>query len=118
MIDAHLHVAPPRVPGAGSLHPRLEESAENVARWLREEMAVDHPNVRFVIAHVGNPWMADAAAVVYKNVNVWADLSGLVVGPDWLQPDEEKLAMLEDLRGDVLKAVRYSERPNRFLYGS
>ncbi len=52
---------------------------------LVDEVAVDHPCVRFVIAHVGNPWTVDAAEVIYKNnkkerSNVWADLSGLVVG--------------------------------------
>ena len=35
---------------------------------------------RFVMCHVGNPWMIDAAEVIYKNMNVWADLSGLMVG--------------------------------------
>ena len=43
---------------------------------------MDYPNVKFVMAHVGNPWMMDAAEVVYKNVNVWADLSGLLLADD------------------------------------
>src|SRR5262249_1368301 len=47
---------------------------------LVDDVAVDHPKVNFVLAHLGNPWLTDAAEVVYKNVNVWADLSGLVVG--------------------------------------
>ena len=29
---------------------------------LVDEVAVDHPKVQFVIAHVGNPWLTDAAA--------------------------------------------------------
>ena len=45
-----------------------------------DDVAVDHPEVRFVLAHFGNPWLVDAAEVVYKNDNVWADLSGLIVG--------------------------------------
>jgi predicted TIM-barrel fold metal-dependent hydrolase len=40
-----------------------------------DEVAVDHPEVRFVLAHFGNPWLIDAAEVVFKNPNVWADLS-------------------------------------------
>src|SRR5262249_9682147 len=47
---------------------------------LVDEVAVDHPQVRFVLAHLGNPWLLEAAEVVYKNVNVWADLSGLALG--------------------------------------
>ena len=45
-----------------------------------DDVAVDHPKACFVLAHLGNPWLTDAAEVVYKNVNVWADLSGFVVG--------------------------------------
>ena len=47
-----------------------------------DEVAVDNPDVRFVMAHFGNPWLIDAAEVVFKNPNVWADLSGLFVGGD------------------------------------
>ncbi|MBX7103448.1 MAG: amidohydrolase [Gemmataceae bacterium] len=83
-----------------------------------DDVAVDHPNVRFVIAHFGNPWLTDAAAVIYKNVNVWADLSGLVVGTKWQSPDEDVVEQLSDLRAAVLRAFRYAERPNRFVFGS
>jgi predicted TIM-barrel fold metal-dependent hydrolase len=83
-----------------------------------DEVAVDHPNVRFVLAHFGNPWLADAAEVVYKNVNVWADLSGLVVGDEAAFTAEEKRDTLLDLAAAVRQAFRYAERPNRFLYGS
>ncbi len=45
-----------------------------------DEVAVDHPNVKLVICHLGNPWLTDCMEVVYKNRNVYADLSGLVLG--------------------------------------
>ncbi|MCR6096207.1 amidohydrolase family protein [Salipaludibacillus agaradhaerens] len=45
-----------------------------------DEVAVTHRQVTFVMAHFGDPWMLDAAEVVYKNANVFADLSGLIVG--------------------------------------
>lgn len=45
-----------------------------------DEAAVSHPNVQFVMCHFGNPWLNDAAAVVSKNHNVAADLSGLLEG--------------------------------------
>src|SRR5262245_53665034 len=83
-----------------------------------DDLAVGFSNVRFVLAHFGNPWMADAAAVVYKNVNVWADLSGLIVGDAAAFSDEQR----KDHRNDVLEALRrafrYADRPNRFVYGS
>jgi predicted TIM-barrel fold metal-dependent hydrolase len=85
---------------------------------LVDDVAVNHADVRFVLAHLGNPWTLDAAEVIYKNMNVWADLSGLVVGSDEAFTDEDRQDLLSDLRADVRRAFRYSERPNRFLYGS
>jgi uncharacterized protein len=85
---------------------------------LVDEVAVDHPDVRFVMAHLGNPWLTDAAEVVYKNVNVWADLSGLAVGDAQSFAAEERREVLHDSIAAVNRAFRYAERPNRFLYGS
>ena len=45
-----------------------------------DEVAVDHPKVRFVIAHCGNPWIESAAEVAYKNPNVYLDGSALLIG--------------------------------------
>lgn len=45
-----------------------------------DEAAAKHPEVRFVMCHFGNPWLNDAAAVMSKNPNVSADLSGLLEG--------------------------------------
>jgi predicted TIM-barrel fold metal-dependent hydrolase len=88
-----------------------------------DEVAVDHPDVRFVIAHFGNPWLIDAAEVIFKNDNVWADLSGLYVGDEKSIDDLLKQEPLPDLGAGVMisdlkKAFRYAERPDRFLYGS
>jgi predicted TIM-barrel fold metal-dependent hydrolase len=85
---------------------------------LVDEVAVDHPEVRFVLAHLGNPWLLDAAEVVYKNINVWADLSGLVVGDTAAFTAAEHQDALRETAQSLARAFRYAERPNRFLYGS
>jgi predicted TIM-barrel fold metal-dependent hydrolase len=85
---------------------------------LVDDVAVDHPEVRFVLAHLGNPWLREAAEVVYKNINVWADLSGLVVGDAEAFTAPERQEALQDVTAAVRQAFRYAERPNRFLYGS
>jgi predicted TIM-barrel fold metal-dependent hydrolase len=85
---------------------------------LVDDVAVDHPKVHFVLAHLGNPWLTDAAEVIYKNVNAWADLSGLVVGEAESFTAEERQETLQEARQAVRAAFRYAERPNRFLYGS
>ena len=85
---------------------------------LVDDVAVDHPDVRFILAHLGNPWLTDAAEVVYKNVNVWADLAGFAVGNLDAFEGEHRQEVLQETRDAVARAFRYAERPNRFLYGS
>ena len=46
---------------------------------LVDDIAVDFPDVKFVMCHLGNPWFQDAAEVLYKNENVYADISGLTL---------------------------------------
>ncbi|MBA4065909.1 MAG: amidohydrolase [Isosphaera sp.] len=83
-----------------------------------DEVAVDHPDCRFVLCHVGNPWTTDAAEVIYKNMNVWADLSGLLVGTDEVFASEDGREAAAEVGHAVARAIRYSERPNRFVYGT
>ncbi|HSQ58289.1 MAG TPA: amidohydrolase family protein [Gemmata sp.] len=83
-----------------------------------DDVAVDHQDCRFVMCHVGNPWMTDAAEVIYKNMNVWADLSGLLVGTDEEFATEEGREAAAELAYSLQRAIRYSERPNRFIYGT
>ena len=42
-----------------------------------DSLAVDMPELKIIIAHLGNPWILDAAEVIYKNANVYGDISGL-----------------------------------------
>jgi hypothetical protein len=45
-----------------------------------DEAAADHRKTRFVMCHFGNPFLDAAVAVMEKNRNVSADLSGLLEG--------------------------------------
>lgn len=76
-----------------------------------DEVAVDHPNVKFVICHLGNPWLTDCMEVVYKNANVYADISGLITG-DFTEAFE---AYMSDEIEDV---ILYAGEPERFLFGT
>lgn len=76
-----------------------------------DEVAVDHPNVKFVICHLGNPWLTDCMEVVYKNQNVYADISGLVLG-EFTDSFEDYMA--EEIRDVILYAGDHS----RFLFGT
>ena len=76
-----------------------------------DEVAVDHPNVKLVICHLGNPWLVDCMEVVYKNKNVYADFSGLILG----QFTEAFEDYMEEQIGEV---ILYAGEPDYFLYGS
>ncbi len=85
---------------------------------LIDEVAVDYPDTDFVIAHCGCPWFVDAAEVIYKNANVWADLSGLFVGDAAAFAALAARGRLQRTVERLREALEYAERPDRFLYGS
>ncbi len=80
-----------------------------------DEVAVDHPGVRFVIAHCGNPWIKTAAEVAYKNANVYLDLSGLMVG-NLHQYSIENID--EYFVKPITWTFNYVGNPSKILYGS
>ncbi len=38
-----------------------------------DDVAVDNPDLKIVMCHLGNPWILDCQEVLYKNKNVYAD---------------------------------------------
>jgi predicted TIM-barrel fold metal-dependent hydrolase len=85
---------------------------------LVDEVAVDYPETNFAIAHCGCPWFMDAAEVIYKNANVWADLSGIFVGDETAFAALAARGRLQRTVERLHEALEYAERPDRFLYGS
>ncbi len=80
-----------------------------------DEVAVDHPKVRFVIAHCGNPWIESAAEVAYKNPNVWLDGSAFLIG----NVDKQDPAKVEEYMVKPLRWVfGYVEDPTKLMFGS
>lgn len=76
-----------------------------------DDLATDHPDLKIIMAHLGNPWMTDAAAVLYKNPNVYADISGWVYG-EFTDEDRDYLTRkLMDARG-------YLGSLDKLLFGS
>lgn len=85
---------------------------------LVDEVAVDHRGVCFVMAHFGNPWLLDAAEVVYKNENVWADLSAILIGDAETFAYFRTSGLLQRVKDRVRHALELCERVDRFLFGS
>lgn len=76
-----------------------------------DEVAVDNPSLKIVMCHLGNPWIQDCQEIVHKNKNVYADISGLVLGnfSDYF----EKLMVLR-----VVELLNYAGKPRYLMYGS
>jgi len=76
-----------------------------------DDVAVDNPELKIVMCHIGNPWITDCQEVLYKNSNVYADISGLIVG-DFTSSGEIHYA-------DKIKEIlNYVDSPHHLLYGS
>ncbi len=58
-----------------------------------DDVAVDFPGLKIIIAHMGNPWLIDCAELLYKNKNVYADISGLVADRSSLRSPYGKLLL-------------------------
>ncbi len=79
-----------------------------------DEVASRFRDVRFVLCHLGNPWIDEAAEMVYKNPNVYTDCSGLLAPPSSAFFDRGFRAAQERLEN----AIVTSGMPERFLLGS
>jgi len=79
-----------------------------------DEAASSHPDVRFVICHAGNPWIADAFEVATKNENVFIDFSGL-----WEHRlTEEREQDIRAFQEYIRMWLDYHELWDKIMYGS
>ncbi len=76
-----------------------------------DDLAVDYPDLKIVICHIGNPWIRDCMEIVYKNENVYADISGLVLGNF-----SEKFERY--MKKEIEEMITYAGDPNYLLYGT
>lgn len=94
-----------------NIHAKLKFSHPLVL----DEVAADHPKNQFVMCHFGNPFLSEAAAVLEKNGNVAADLSGLLEGIEDLPAYfAEQAGYVQQLR----TWIAYVRDDSRFLFGT
>src|SRR5262245_49700776 len=99
MIDAHIHVAPPHLPGVGSLSPILDQASDQVAVALRREM--EQAGVSAVLA-MGSAYGPDEDPLgISATLNVARGVPGLhaigVANP--LRGDPEHMRRIEKITG-------------------
>ena len=63
------------------------------------------------MCHLGNPWITDCQEVLYKNSNVYSDISGLFVGDFRLPTATRYVSKINEL-------LNYVGKPHCLLYGS
>ena len=80
-----------------------------------DEVAASFPRVQFVMCHFGTPWFVDAAAVMAKNMNVSADLSGMLEGlldmPAFFREKEDYLTHIKTW-------LSYMDAYDRLMFGT
>ena len=78
-----------------------------------DEVANEREGLRIVVCHLGNPWIVDTAELIYKHSNVYADISGLVVGGGGYS--REYMRMLAQR---ISEAVYYAGGAEKLLFGT
>ncbi|MCA1039908.1 amidohydrolase [Bacillus infantis] len=79
-----------------------------------DEVAVSHRNVNFMMAHFGDPWTLTGAEIIYKNPNVFADLSGLIVGTEEDLKKRSGGRFLDHLR----HAIEFADSYDKLIFGT
>jgi predicted TIM-barrel fold metal-dependent hydrolase len=69
---------------AVAIHTGLTANDKGILKYSHplvvDETAAQYQDTRFVMCHVGYPFLAEMEAVLEKNENVYGDLSGLIEG--------------------------------------
>jgi uncharacterized protein len=76
-----------------------------------DDVAVDNPELNIIMCHLGNPWIIDCQEILYKNRNVYADISGLFVGEFTSTAETHYIMKIKEL-------LNYVDAQHPLLYGS
>ena len=76
-----------------------------------DDVAVDNPELNIIMCHLGNPWIIDCQEILYKNKNVYADISGLFVSEFTSTAETHYIMKIKEL-------LDYVGAQHHLLYGS
>lgn len=78
--------------------------------WARpahiDQVAIDFPDLKIIMAHLGHPWEGEAIAAIRKQENLYADLSALYYRP-WQFYNSLRLAVEYGATGKILFGSDY-----------
>jgi predicted TIM-barrel fold metal-dependent hydrolase len=96
---------------SGVIWSKEKKARNNFSRPMPiDDVAVSHPDLKILIAHAGNPWVNDVAAIVYARENVFTDFSG------WFESKIEK-NYAKVMRGTLQFLLAWTS-PEKILYGT
>lgn len=80
-----------------------------------DELAVNYSSINFIIAHLGDPWVMDTAEIILKNSNVYADLSGFLVGnSNYIKSYGKNKLFINHFK----KPIYYADSYSSLIFGS
>ena len=78
-----------------------------------DRLANKRDGLEIVLCHFGNPWFQDAAELIYKHPNVYADISGLTTGGG-AYPGK----FARTLAKKISEAIYYAGGAEKVLFGT
>ncbi len=78
-----------------------------------DEVANEREGLKMVVCHLGNPWVVDTAELLYKHANVFADISGLVVGGGSYSKQYARM-----LARRISEAIYYAGGAEKLIFGT
>jgi predicted TIM-barrel fold metal-dependent hydrolase len=79
-----------------------------------DDLAVKYNSLKIVACHFGNPWLMDTAELLFKNLNVYADISGLFTGGNKRYSEE----YLNSLAEKISEAIYYIGSADKVIFGT
>jgi hypothetical protein len=78
-----------------------------------DALANNRGDLKIVACHFGNPWIDDVAELMYKHPNVYADISGMVVGGSkYVEQYTDSLAQR------LSRAIYFAGGADKVIFGS
>jgi uncharacterized protein len=80
-----------------------------------DDLAVRFPKCKIVISHFGFPWLSETATIIYKNGNVYTDISGTIESFDKAEVE----VLLDQYAKDLARVFfYYPETRERVMFGT
>src|SRR5437899_8813490 len=75
-------------------------------------LANKREGLTMVLCHFGNPWFEDVAELIYKHPNVYAEISGLIIGGAYAEKYAEWLAK------KISEAIYFAAGAQKVIFGT